>query len=114
MNRENDRQTSIIPVSYTHLYGGPSDISDGGLRGAADAGMDIAPGGGAGGAGDGASGRGAMCIRDRYGALRHQLRKSGYWPADLSAAHHPVRDVPAGGVQEEPHIPDHRKSSGVM
>ena len=39
----------------------------------------------------------------RYGALRHQLRKSGYWPADLSAAYYPVRDVPAGGVQEEPH-----------
>lgn len=39
----------------TGRYGGPGDISDGGLRGAADAGMDIAPGGGAGGAGDGAS-----------------------------------------------------------
>ena len=24
-------------------------------------------------------------------------------PADLSAAHHPVRDVPAGGFQEESH-----------
>ena len=35
--------------------------------------------------------------------LRHQLRESGHRPPDLPAAHHPVRDVPAGGVQKEPH-----------
>ena len=27
----------------------------------------------------------------------------GHRPVDLSAAHHPVRDVPPGGVQKEPH-----------
>ena len=55
-------------------YGGPSDISDGGLRGAADAGMDIAPGGGAGGAGDGASGRGADGGR-KMADIRHSYHR---------------------------------------
>ena len=55
-------------------YGGPGDISDGGLRGAADAGMDIAPGGGAGGAGDGASGRGADGGR-KMADIRHSYHR---------------------------------------
>ena len=50
------------------------DISDGGLRGAADAGMDIAPGGGAGGAGDGASGRGADGGR-KMADIRHSYHR---------------------------------------
>ena len=45
--------------------------------------------------------RGGQGVRHR--ALCHQLRESGHRPPDLSAAHHPVRDVFAGGVQEEPH-----------
>ena len=55
-------------------YGGPGDIADGGLRGAADAGMDIAPGGGAGGAGDGASGRGADGGR-KMADIRHSYHR---------------------------------------
>ena len=39
----------------------------------------------------------------RYGEICRQLRKPRHRPSDLSAADHPVRDVPAGGLQEEPH-----------
>lgn len=34
----------------------------------------------------------------RHGEEHHQLRESGYRPADLPVAHHPVRDVPSRGV----------------
>ena len=34
----------------------------------------------------------------RHGEEHHQLRESGYRPADLPVAHHPVRDVPSRGI----------------